>query len=184
MLPSRHPFKCIVTALALGCAAPAVAQGADLDALYDRLAAADADSYEALETKIQDAWARSGSPAMDLLLRRGRDAMSEGDFDAAIEHLTALTDHAPDFAEGYFLRANAYYRAGLLGPALGDIETTLALNPRHFEAMGALAVVMEENDRLEDALRLYRMVLELNPQSRPVQDAAFRLEVALGGAAL
>ena len=40
---------------------------------------------------------------MDLLLERGRKAMSEGDTNTAIEHLTALTDHAPNFAEGWML---------------------------------------------------------------------------------
>ena len=165
-------------------AGPLPAQEGDLDQLYEQLAEAGPESYEQIEAQIIDAWARSGSPSMDLLLRRGREALVDGDTLAAIEHLTALIDHAPDFAEAHFLRANAYYKAGLIGPALADIEMTLALNPRHFEAIRALASVMEENARDEDALALYRMVLDYSPQSRQALDAVHRLEVAQGGAAL
>jgi len=46
-------------------------------------------------------------------LARGRDAMDAEAFDRAIEHFTALIDHAPDFAEGYNARTTAYFGDGL-----------------------------------------------------------------------
>ena len=57
---------------------------------------------------------------------------------AAIEHLTALTDHAPDFAEGWHARATAYFRAVLLGPAMDDLQRALVLNPDNFDAVFGL----------------------------------------------
>ncbi len=121
---------------------------------------------------------------MDLLLRRGKDALDDGDPLAAAEHFTALVDHAPDFAEGYYGRASSYYLLGKTGPALDDIRQVLSLNPRHFEAMRGLALIMEEMDRKDDALDLYRMILELNPQSAEVQGFADRLELELEGQSL
>ena len=61
-----------------------------------------------IERDVLTVWARSGSPAMDLLYSRGKDAMFQGDTTLAIAHLTALTDHAPEFAEGFHARAQAY----------------------------------------------------------------------------
>jgi len=80
-----------------------------------------------IERDVLTVWARSGSPAMDLLYSRGKDAMFQGDTTLAIAHLTALTDHAPEFAEGFHARAQAYFAAGLYGPAIDDLETHACL---------------------------------------------------------
>ncbi|HBM41459.1 MAG TPA: hypothetical protein DD402_16650, partial [Sulfitobacter sp.] len=120
---------------------------------------------------VQRAWARSGSAAMDLLYSRGRDAMSEGDTTLAIDHLTALTDHAPDFAEGYHARAQAYFAAGLYGPAIDDLETTLALNPQQYNAIFGLGAILQEFGDLRAAADLYRRVLSINPHHDNAQRA-------------
>lgn len=179
-------IKYIVTALFLsvGFSIPAQAQETTLDRLYQELAEADASSYARIEQQIATEWGKSGSAAMDLLMRRGRDALDAGAPDIAVEHFTALLDHAPDFAEGYFGRASSYYLLGLTGPALDDIQQALALNPRHFEAMRGLAIIMEELERPTDALELYDLILEINPQSVDARDARARLELQLEGQAL
>ena len=71
---------------------PAAAEG--VEDLLTQLQTADPQSAGRLERKIWREWSKSGSPAFDLLLQRGRDALDAGDTDAAIEHLTALIDHA------------------------------------------------------------------------------------------
>ena len=125
---------------------------------------------------IEREWSKSGSAAMDMLLTRGREAMEEGDFVLAIEHLTALTDHAPDFAEGYHARAEAFFRRDLYGPALDDLERTLSLNPQHFDAIFGLAVLMQEFGDLRRAATLYRKVLELHPHHENAKTALDRLK--------
>lgn len=181
-----HRFKCIVTALcvAVGFSLPVYAQQTPLDELYQELAEADERSYVRIQGQIIAQWEKSGSAAMDLLLRRGKEALEEGQPDAAVEHFTALVDHAPEFAEGYYGRASAYFLMGLTGPALEDIRQVLLLNPRHFEAMRGLAIIMEELQRPQDALELYEMVLELNPNSEEVLGAVARLNLQLEGQAL
>ena len=186
MVTQTHRFKCIVTALFLsvGFSLPGYAQETTLDELYQELAEADEATYGRIEQRILAQWEKSGSAAMDLLLRRGKDALEEGQPDAAVEHFTALVDHAPDFAEGYYGRASSYYLLGLTGPALDDIRRALTLNPRHFEAMRGLAIIMEELDRRDDALELYNMVLALNPNATDVLDAVTRLQLQLEGQSL
>lgn len=181
-----HPFKCIVTALflAVGFSLPGYAQEMALDELYQELAEADEATYARIEQRIVAQWEKSGSPAMDLLLRRGKDAMEDGEFNAAAEHFTALVDHAPDFAEGYYGRASSYYLLGLTGPALDDIRRALIINPRHFEAMRGLAIIMEELDRADDALELYNRILAMHPNSADALDATTRLQLQLEGQSL
>ena len=83
-----------------------------LDAMYAQLLSAPAPEARRIGEEIRHVLSRSGSPSMNLLLKRGRSAMERGDLEMAIQHLTALTDHAPGFAEGWHARSVAYARAG------------------------------------------------------------------------
>ncbi|MGL5010235.1 MAG: tetratricopeptide repeat protein [Paracoccaceae bacterium] len=159
----------------------ASAQTEALDDLFKRLETAPADEAGRIEREIWLEWSKSGSPAMDLLLQRGRDAMDAGDLPAAIEHLTALTDHAPDFAEGWNARATAYFMAGEYGPSIDDIARTLTLNPRHFGALAGLGMIFEEIEKPEKALEVYRSALAIHPQMAGVLDSVERLETEIAG---
>jgi tetratricopeptide (TPR) repeat protein len=156
--------------------------GGDLSAepvpppLMEKLREADGAEAPRVAREVETIWARSGSAAMDLLLQRGRDAMEEEDFGTAIEHLTALTDHAPDFAEGYHVRAQAYFRAELYGPAMDDLERTLALNPDNYNAIFGFAVMAQEFGNLTLAGQLYRRVLAIYPAHEGASDAVEMLK--------
>ncbi len=113
---------------------------------------------------------------MDLLLKRGREALEQDDSALAIEHFSALTDHAPEFAEGWHARATAFYQAGLYGPALDALERALALNPNNFNAIFGLGVMFQEFGDLERAVRAYAQVLELHPHHENAKAAMERLE--------
>lgn len=154
---------------------------AELDGLFERLQAPGAADWQTVEAEIWRQWSRSGSPAMDLLLERGRQAIQEGDFQAAIEHLTALVDHAPDFAEGWNARATAYFQAGLYGPSLADIERVLALEPRHFGALSGLAMILEEIGRPAQALEAWRAAHAIHPNAPGINEALQRLERQVSG---
>ena len=139
--------------------------------LLERLRSASEIDAPRVEREVETVWSRSGSAAMDLLLKRGRDAMEEGNMPLAIEHFTALTDHAPDFAEGYHMRAQAYFRANLYGPALDDLETTLSLNPDNYNAIFWFAILVQEFGDLRRAADLYRRVLAINPNHENAKSA-------------
>ena len=175
----KHPVAACAMAVLL--AAPALAQEQDLDDLFSALATAEASAAEAIEARIWEEWSKTGSPAMDLLLDRGREALEAGEIEQAIEHFTALIDHAPDFAEGYNARATAYFQAGLYGPSLEDIRQVLARNPRHFGAMSGLAVILEDLGEADGALEAYRAVEALYPAREGLGEAIRRLERGLEG---
>ncbi len=154
---------------------------ADEQALLDDLATAGPEQAAEIEDRLAREWSKSGSAAMDLLLQRGRDALEAGDLDAAIEHFTALTDHAPDFAEGWNMRATAFFQKEQMGLALADLTQALSLNPNHFGAIIGLAVILEQTGYPEDALEAYRTVQSIHPHQEQVATAIERLEVEVGG---
>ena len=94
----------------------------ELDSLFAGLQGASPEATRRIERRINQIWSRSGSQAMDLLLERGRKAHAEGDFRLAIEHFSALVDHAPGFAEGYNARATVFFQVGRFGQSLSDIQ--------------------------------------------------------------
>lgn len=186
MMADLLRFKCIVAALVLGAglSVPAVAQTDRLDQLFAELSQTDEEGSLRIEQEIITEWGKSGSASIDLLLRRGQDALNDGAPDAAVDHFSALVDHAPDFAEGYFLRATSFYLLDEIGPAMADLEEVLTRNPRHFEAMRGLAVMMEELGRADEALALYDMILEIVPYSVQARDEQARLQQQLDGQAI
>ncbi|MFT6931415.1 MAG: tetratricopeptide (TPR) repeat protein [Paracoccaceae bacterium] len=171
--------------LAFGLLGSAVqAQTPELDALFEQLQADDVPNWETLEREIWRLWSQSGSAAMDFLLERGRDAMAAGDFTAAIEHLTALTDHAPEFAEGWNTRATAYYLADLYGPSIVDIQRTLELNPNHFGALSGLGQILKALSENDASLSAFRQAAAIHPHRPDIQQAIEQLERLTEGQSL
>ncbi|MFT5743830.1 MAG: tetratricopeptide (TPR) repeat protein [Paracoccaceae bacterium] len=181
-----YSFKRIVTAFALvvWVSLPAAADDARLDELFDQLKQADESTFQWIEDRIFEEWGKSGSPAMDLLLKRGQDAIAAGEPDAALEHFTALIDHAPDFATAYNARALAFHALGMYGPAIDDLRQAIVLNPRHFGALRGFGILLEEIGREDDALEVYRLVQALHPMATEVAEAIARLESKYEGQAL
>jgi tetratricopeptide (TPR) repeat protein len=176
----RVILNCIVAAC---LATAAAAQTPEfLQRLYDRLAAAqDAGEANRIAREIQIEWDKSGSAAMDLLLQRGRDALAAEEYGTAIGHFTALTDHAPDFAEGWNARATAYYMMGEFGPSVDDIARTLTLNPQHFGALSGLGAILESMDQTQKAVDAYRAALAIHPHLEGLEDHVEALEATLQG---
>jgi len=182
-------FKHIATAtlLVVMFSVPVLAQEADLNdesALLERLAVADREEAIHLDRQLQTLWAKSGSPSMDLLLKRGRDALEVDDVRAAIEHLTALTDHAPDFAEGWHARSAAFFEAELYGPAMADLERALSLNPNNYNAIFGLGAMLEVFGDKKRAHAAYSRVLAIHPHHEQVTKAVERLQPYVEGEAL
>ncbi len=160
------------------------AQSEDLDSLFAQLKEPADGDWRSVENRIWKAWSHSGSDAMDLLLERGRRAMRAGDFDKAVEHLTALTDHAPEFAEGWNARATLFFVMDEYALSVADIEHTLALNPRHFGAMSGLGMILERLDQPQNALKVYRQAIAIHPFRPDLIEAIKRLEEQTSGTSL
>ena len=160
---------------------PVFAQDPEIDMLFKRLSDPAVENWEKIEEQIWENWSRSGSAAMDLLLQRGRAAMEAGDYKLAINHFTALIDHAPEFAEGWNSRATAYFLADRFSLSISDIRETLARNPRHFGALQGLGRILEEFGEKEDALRAYSAAFSIHPRRTGLKESVERLEKLVNG---
>lgn len=137
-----------------------------------------------MEEEVYQRWSISGSATADYLLRRGRAAMDAEDYEAAYDHFTALTDHAPEFAEGWNARATLFFEMQMYGPAIADLQRVLALEPRHFGALAGLGLMLEDMGDTERALVAYEAAHEIHPNQPDIQRLLDDLRVRLGGEAL
>ncbi len=182
ILSKLNPF--VTAAFAAVIAFPLHAEEAVEQRLLRELKDPQNTAWQRTESDLQREWSRSGSASMDLLLQRGRDAMETGDTQEAIEHLTALTDHAPDFAEGWNALASAYFQAGKFGPAVDDIRRTLALNPNHYGALSGLGMILEDMGYDASARDAYRAAQAIHPHQPDIEKAVERLDREMSGQAL
>ncbi|SDW53185.1 Tetratricopeptide repeat-containing protein [Ruegeria halocynthiae] len=163
------------------------AQQADLRdeaSLLEQLAQATPEQAVGLDRQLQALWSLSGSASADLLLERGREALNDGDVKAALDHLTALTDHAPDFAEGWHVRASAFFGVERFGLAAADLEHALTLNPNNYEAIYGLGLIFEIVGKPEQAFEAYSRALAIHPHHEEVTNAVNRLKPQVEGKAL
>ncbi|MDA7425281.1 tetratricopeptide repeat protein [Thalassococcus lentus] len=182
-------FKSTVTAfwavvmISIPCHAAWAESRAD-ELLQELAQAKDATTAQRLENQVIDEWSKSGSPAMDLLLKRGHDALEVKQVDAALEHFRALTDHAPEFAEGWHGLALAYFQAERFGPAMDALERVLALNPQHFGALRGVGAIHEQTGKQALAYDAYERVQEMRPHDEDITKALERLEKTVKGVPL
>lgn len=137
---------------------------ARVEALLDDLQQSEAaDSAKELVERIIREWSQSDSATIDLLLKRGKDALAKGDTDQALDFLTRVVAFAPRFSEGWNARATLHFTTGDFGLSLADIRRTLALQPRHFGALSGLGLVLEKLEDKENALAAYQAALQIHP---------------------
>lgn len=163
------------------------AQQADLrdeSALLEQLVQATPEQAVGIDRQLQALWSQSGSASADLLLERGREALDDGDVEAALDHLTALTDHAPDFAEGWHVRASAFFGIERFGMAAADLEYALTLNPNNYDAIYGLGLIFEVLEQPQKAFDAYERALSIHPHHEEVTNAVNRLKPRIEGKAL
>ncbi len=152
-----------------------------LDDLYEDLLQANEKSADLIQREISAILSSSGSPTMDLILQRGRSALSEGEHEAAIGYFTRLIELAPEFAEAWNMRATAYYLDDEFGKAVADIRQVLAQEPRHFGALWGLGLILERIGSKEKALTAFRAAYALNPHLTDASETIRRLAVDVEG---
>ncbi|MCH9019228.1 MAG: tetratricopeptide repeat protein [Proteobacteria bacterium] len=171
-----------LVALTIVSAAEARQNDSRLDALFERLAAADdfADA-RSIEASIWSIWTEAGDDALDEHMARGVMAMNHRNFDVALESFNAIVAADPDFAEGWNKRATLYFLMGRYDDSIRDVERTLALEPRHFGALSGMGLIVTEFDDAKAALAWFEQALEVNPHMPFVALRVRILHEMLGG---
>lgn len=180
---TRMTIFLLTCAVGFFCATASFSQAneadrAELERLLAELTQSEASDAPRIINRISRLWGRSGSATADLMLERGREAMEGQNFIVAVEHLTALINHSPEFAEGWNARATVYFMMGEYGLSVADIAETLKRNPVHFGALAGLGMIYEEVGYLEQAYAAYRAAQSVNPHMENVNRAVERLRLA------
>jgi len=170
--------------LAAALAGPAMADQKDerLDSLFDALQAAGSPmEAQQAEQAIWGLWLESKSPTVDLLMKRGVQAMNEGQAEPALALFNAIVELAPDYAEGWNKRATLLYLMGRLEASVADCERTLKLEPRHFGALSGLGMIYVQLEDEEKAVAAYKRALAVNPQMLRIRVEVERLTKKIRG---
>ena len=176
----RPAWTALFLALTL---APALAQPkSQIDRWFADLARAEsAEDAKPIEEKLEAAFRQSGSPSLDLLMTRAKAAVAAGDSKTAPTIMASVNRLAPNFAEGWRLRAMLDAAAGNDGAAMVALQKVVTLNPRHIFAMADLAAMLEDYGDKKAALALYRKVLALDPRHEGAVDRSRALEREVEG---
>jgi tetratricopeptide (TPR) repeat protein len=153
-----------------------------LDALFAKLRVnATGPAGDRIETEILRRLGRSGSPTADLLLSWAVDAMGEKNYPLALDVLDQVIVVKPDFAEAWNKRATVHFLMDDYGDSLSDIRQVLALEPRHFGALAGFGMILQAMDKKEEAIRVYKRALEIDPRLDKVRESLEALEKETGG---
>jgi tetratricopeptide (TPR) repeat protein len=143
----------------------AEARKAELDRAFEALRTAPDETGAALvEARIRTLWAQSASPSTTLLLRRGARNVEAQLPAEALEDFDAAITLQPDFPDAWYLRAQAYARAGDTAAAARDLQEVLRLESRHWAALMSLAALQDEAGNAMGALRSLEAALAINPR--------------------
>ncbi len=149
---------------------PPARQPQQIDKLFDELAQANStEDAKPIEDRILDIFSQSGSPSVDLLLKRALAAEQGDDKDTARKLLDSITEIAPKFAEGWHARGELLAATGDDEGAMISLQKAVALNPREFAAMAELASLLADYGDKKAALDMYRKALALDPKMQDVE---------------
>ena len=164
-------FLTLLPFFALAAPQGAFSKPSEEDKLFAELKKADSpDAAKPIEEKIGGIFRASGSASVDLLMSRVGTALGQADNGTARTLVEAITHAAPDYAEGWRMRAHMQRAANDDAGAMLSLQKTVTLNPRHFIAMAELGEMLEDYGDKAGALKLYRRVLVLDPQMRGARE--------------
>lgn len=150
--------------------------------LFAKLESADnVDDAFRIEQRIWEIWTSHEDIKIDALMEAGRQRMVPGTYQGSLAIFNRIVAEAPDFAEGWNKRATLLYLMGDLEGSVRDIESTLALEPRHFGALSGLGLIYRAIKKPQSALKAFEKALEISPQSLSVRFHVKQLRAELRG---
>lgn len=150
--------------------------------LYTHLAQSqDATQSAPIAEAIEQLWQQSGSDTIGVLMGRSAKAINDKKNELAMQLLDAVTELAPDYAEGWNRRAYVQYLNNNYEGAVGDLRRALALEPNHFKALEGLARILRDTGQKKAALQAYKQILKINPYQEGAKEAVDELSVEVEG---
>jgi len=153
-----------------------------LKGLYARLRGAGSlDDARPIADAIEQIWLTSGDDNIDFIMQSAILSMEQDDLVTAQELLDRVIELRPTYAEGWNKRAMVHFMKKEFEEALVKLRAALALDPKHFQALHGLALVMVEIGDHKCALQAYRVLLRNHPQFADAREAVKELGREVNG---
>lgn len=153
-----------------------------LDGLFAALKAApNARIAKQIEKRIEATLAISESDTANLLMVRAQAVMSAREYKTAQQLLDSIIEINPRHTEAWARRATLYFVQKDIYRSLADLRVVLAQEPRHYQALAGLGIILEELGEDKRALAALRRALEINPHMDNVPDMVRRLKLKVEG---
>lgn len=147
----------------------------ELDALFQRLLADDADERRRATRRIWEIWCSHGEEPAVRAMRSAVNAMEKGKLRDAGVILDTMVDRWPEWAEAWNKRATLRFMENRDGKSLDDIARTLEREPRHFGALGGFGQICLRAGDESSALLAFERLLTIDPHLTDVKKAVATL---------
>ena len=153
-----------------------------LDGLFAALKAApNARIAKQIEKRIEATLAISESDTANLLMVRAQTVMAAKEYKTAQQLLDSIIEINPRHTEAWARRATLHFVQKDIYSSLADLRVVLAQEPRHYQALAGLGIILEELGEDKRALEALRRALEVNPHLDNVPEMVRRLKLKVEG---
>jgi tetratricopeptide (TPR) repeat protein len=153
-----------------------------LDGLFAALKAAPtAQIAKQIEKRIEGVLAVTESDTLNLLMVRAQSTMEAREFKTAMDLLDSIIQINPRYTEAWARRATLHFAQKDIYRSLADLRVVLAQEPRHYQALAGLGVILQDIGEDKRALEAYRRAIEINPHIENIPDIVRRLKLKVEG---
>jgi len=155
---------------------PSLVMAKALDPLFLRLqdCSVEEDAQE-IETLIWELWTRHIDSDADKMMRHAINCITNRDLTVGEELLSNLIQSHPQWAEAWNKRASLRFLAENYNGAVQDIQSVLALEPRHFRALSGFGQICYRLGEKDMAVTAFDAALRINPFMTGIRVTADKL---------
>ena len=136
----------------------------------------DYESQQEIKGAIMRIWEVSKSAELQDKINKIGYFINLRQYQGAEDFLTEIIAEQDDFLDAYYKRAIVHYYQGEIIEAEADLYRTLALEPRHFDALKVLGLVLEKLNKLSEAKNVYAELHKILPFDESVTEKIQNLE--------
>jgi len=136
----------------------------------------DYESQQEIKGAIMRIWEVSKSAELQDKINKIGYFINLRQYQVAEDFLTEIIAEQDDFLDAYYKRAIVHYYQGEIIEAEADLYRTLSLEPRHFDALKDLGLVVEKQNKLSEAKNVYTELHKILPFDKSVTEKIQNLE--------
>jgi len=139
----------------------------------------DYESQQEIKGAIMRIWEVSKSAELQDKINKIGYFINLRQYQGAEDFLTEIIAEQDDFLDAYYKRAIVHYYQGEITEAEADLYRTLTLEPRHFDALKVLGLVLEKQNKLSEAKNVYTELHKILPFDESVTEKIQNLEKSI-----